>query len=357
MVTDPRPAATTLTTTPLSDVAVVMPCIGDPDWAIFDELPEEVAFIVADDSDGKLAPSPRRNVRFYDYAKQRAVMGEHYAAIPHKSSASRNFGHYLAYREGFKVIIALDYDCRLQRGWLEEHLSCLGAAVDAPALRARWINTIEAPGFFARGFPYEYRGGDHAPEETRASGEIKLNMGVWDQILDINGIDKLQCEPPLDPGLRGQTNHVALGNLPICGMNTAFTADLVPAYFFMPDVWVNGWQMSRHDDIWGGYVVKKLMDVRGDLASFGRPVVNHMRQSNLNKVIVVEHYMHLMSTYFYEVVDDAAARVTPGPYADMFGQFVDEYCRRLDTSTAPAHYRQAFRELGHAMHLWSRAFR
>ena len=41
-------------------------------------------------------------------------------------------------------------------------------------------------------------------------------------------------------------------------MNTAFRAEITPAYFFLPDMWVNGtWQLSRHDDIWGGYVVKK----------------------------------------------------------------------------------------------------
>ena len=92
-----------------------------------------------------------------------------------------------------------------------------------------------------------------------------MNMGVWDHILDLNGVDKLAAEPPYDPGLRADTNLVALGNLPLCGMNTAFTAELTPAFFFLPDLWIDGWQLSRHDDIWGGYVVKKLMDRRGDL--------------------------------------------------------------------------------------------
>src|ERR671930_206253 len=87
-------------------VAVVIPIPNDPDWTIFQSIPEEIPIIVVDDSDGKLAPAPRPNVRFYDYAAQRKVMGEHYPAIPHKSAATRNFGHYLAYREGFDVIVA-----------------------------------------------------------------------------------------------------------------------------------------------------------------------------------------------------------------------------------------------------------
>ena len=85
---------------------------NDPDWALFDAIPDDVPIIVIDDSDGKLAPPPRANATYYDYAAQRAVMAKHWEAIPHRSAATRNFGHYLAYREGYDIIIALDYDCR-----------------------------------------------------------------------------------------------------------------------------------------------------------------------------------------------------------------------------------------------------
>jgi hypothetical protein len=285
-------------------------------------------------------------------------MGDHYPAIPHKSAATRNFGHYLAYQEGYDIIIALDYDCRTRRGWLDQHLGCLATVTDAPALRGAWINSIEQPGVYARGFPYEYRNAEAAAvEEATASGDVKLNMGVWDNVLDMNGIDKLQQEPPSEPGLRGPRNYLALGNIPVCGMNTAFRAELTPAYFFLPDIWIDGWQLSRHDDIWGGYILKKLMDKRGDLFSYGRPVVEHTRQSNLNRVIMYEHYMHLMAREFYAVVDAAADRVASGPYRDMFGHFVEEYRRQVERSPAPAHYRRAFTELGDAMQRWADCFR
>src|SRR5437867_6822919 len=139
-------------------------------------------------------------------------------------------------------------------------------------------------------------------------------MGVWDNVLDLNGIDKLQREPPAEPGLRGERNYVALGMVPVCGMNTAFRAELTPAYFFLPDVFVDGWQLSRHDDIWGGYIVKKLMDRRGDLASFGRPIVEHTRQTRLERVVVLEHWMHLMSREFYALVDEAVEATEVGSY-------------------------------------------
>jgi hypothetical protein len=334
-----------------------MPIPNDPDWSIFEELSEDVPIIVCDDSDGKLAPPPRRNVRYYDYAAQRRAIGANYEAIPHKSAACRNFGHVIAYREGYDVIIALDYDCRTRAGWLDQHVQALTTVLNAPALSGAWINSVEQPGFYARGFPYEYRNGEAAAvSETTVSGAVKVNMGVWDNVLDLNGIDKIQAEPPSEPGLRGDRNYVALGNIPVCGMNTAFMAELTPAYYFLPDIWIEGWQLSRHDDIWGGYILKKLMDKRGDLFSYGRPIVEHTRQSKLERVIMMEHYMHLMAREFYAIVDAAMEAVRPGDYAPMYAHFVQEYRRQAERSTAPAHYRRGYRELGEWMQRWADLF-
>jgi hypothetical protein len=331
---------------------------NDPDWALFDAVPPEVPILVIDDSDGHLTPPPRENVRFYDYAAQREVMGENYPAIPHKSAATRNFAHYLAYQEGYDIIVALDYDCRTRPGWLDAHLDALGHVDDAPAVQGAWINSVEAPGFYARGYPYEFRNPvDSLVEETTATGEVFVNMGVWDNVLDLNGIDKLQAEPPSEPGLRGDRNYIALGNIPVCGMNTAFRAQLTPAYFFLPDVWVNGtWQLSRHDDIWGGYVVKKLMDRKGHLFSYGRPVVEHTRQSKIERVVMMEHWMHLTSMAFYALVDAAVERVAPGAYGRMFADFTEEYRKEASRASVPSHYRDVFVELGEAMNRWVQCF-
>ncbi len=338
-------------------VAVVIPIPNDPDWSIFEQISEDVPIIVVDDSDGHLATPPRGNVRFFDYSAQRKYMGDHYPAIPHKSAATRNFGHYVAYREGYDVIIALDYDCRAKPNWLADHLAALGPVVDAPALRANWINSIEQPGIYARGYPYEYRNAEAAPTAELASGNVALNMGLWDNILDLNGVDKLQRDVPADPGPSGGRSQIALGNIPVCGMNTAFLADLTPAYFFLPDIWIEGWQLSRHDDIWGGYILKKLMDKRGDLFAYGKPVVEHTKQTNLQRVVTLEQYMHLMAREFFEIVDGAAEAVQPGSYRTMFAHFTEEYRRLADASKAPAHYRRAFIELGETMQRWADAFK
>lgn len=342
-------------------VAVVIPIPSDPPWELFDAIPPEIPIIVSDDSDGQLAPPPRDNVWYFDYAAQEAYCGEHFAAMPHKSAASRNVGHYIAYKEGFDVIVALDFDCGTRDGWLDAHLACLDKVVEAPAVRPvidnGWLNSIDLPGVYARGYPYELRTPSLAAvEPATATGEVKLNMGVWDGILDMNGVDKLQGGEPGDPGLTAEVNRIALGNIPVCGMNTAFAAELTPAYFFLPDLWIDGWQLSRHDDIWGGYVVKKLMDLRGDLFAYGHPVVEHTKQTRLERVVVLEQWMHLLSMGFYDLVDAAVAEVAPGEYVDMYAQFVEEYERAVAASTLPPHYVGVYRELGEWMARWSKAF-
>jgi hypothetical protein len=362
----PRPADQAGARADSRSVCVVIPIPNDPPWDLFDAIPADVPILVSDDSNGRLAPPPRDNVYYFDYAAQEAYAGRHYAAMPHKSAASRNIGHYIAWKEGFDVIVALDYDCRTRPGWLEAHLEALRRGTDLPAsepaVTGGWVNPIRqsfpnGDTVYARGYPYELRTPELAQEAvTTASGRVALNLGVWDGILDLNGVDKLYAGEPGDPGVPGGPNPAALGHIPVCGMNTAFLRELTPAYYFLPDVWVNGWQLSRHDDIWGGYIVKRLMDLRGDLLTYGGPVVEHTKQTRLERVVVLEQWMHLMSVPFYDLVDAAVAEVRPGDYAQMFAHFVQEYQRLTPRSPAPPHYRAVFRELGEWMARWAKAF-
>ncbi|QTE29274.1 hypothetical protein [Pengzhenrongella sicca] len=366
-VTVPSPADQVPRGADARTVCVVVPMPNDPPWELFDAIAPDIPIIVSDDSDGHLAPPPRENVYYVDYAAQEAYAGRHYAAMPHKSAASRNIGHYIAWKEGFDVIIALDYDCQTRPGWLETHLGALGPVTGAPGVRPvadnGWVNPItnafgNGDAVYARGLPYEWRSPELArTSEVPVSGDVLLNLGVWDGILDLNGIDKLYGGEPGDPGVPPGPARIALGNIPVCGMNTSFVRDLTPAYYFLPDVWVNGWQLSRHDDIWGGYITKRLLDRGGDLLAYGGPVVGHTKQTRLERVVVLEQWMHLMSMPFYDLVDEAVARVDDGSYAQMFDHFVEEYTRLVGKAAVPAHYRAVYRELGDWMGRWARAFR
>lgn len=368
------PAVTVPQPTPAPDhqrrtrrTAVVIPMPSDPEWEILEAIPDDIDILVPDDSDGRLSPPPRDRVRYFDYAAQRDLMGRHYDAIPHKSAACRNFGHVIAYREGYDVIVALDYDCKVSPGWLQAHLDALGPVLDAPSrapvVEGGWVNSITAPGWYARGYPYELRN----PEDARttagtASGDVVLHMGVWSGIVDLNGIDRFPPhEAPEQPGLHDAVPTVAHGNIPVCGMNTSFVRELAPAFFFLPDLWVEdgspgGWQLSRHDDIWGGYVAKRLLDLRGDLMTFGPPVVEHTRLTAGTKTAKIEHYMHLMARDFFALVDAASERVRPGEYARMFADLTEAFLGEAGRQRVPRHYRSTYRALGESMLRWADVF-
>lgn len=338
------------------DAVVVVPSHLDVEWDLFRDIPVEVPIIVVDDSDHGLAPPERDNVVVYSRKDQAVLLGEHAAAMPRRSSACRNFGHLVAYREGFDVVLALDHDCRPAPGWRERHLAAIGELAAAPAVTAEWVNTVEGTGCYARGYPYEWRDPDLPTSRSTVSGVGKLNVGLWSGILDLNGVDKLVGEPPTDPGAGQDHTTVALGNLPVCGMNTAIAREVVPAFFFLPDVHLHGWHISRHDDIWGGYIAKKLMDLRGDLVTFGAPVVEHTKQTQLDRVVSLEHYLHLLSSHFYRLVDGAVERVAADDYVAMFAAFCTEFARELRTTPFPEAYRPVFVELLDAMRRWSACF-
>jgi len=184
---------------------------NDPPWGLFDAIPDDIPIIASDDGDGRLAPPPRPNAHYFDHAAQEAYASEHYAAMPHKSAASRNIGHHIAWKERFDVIIALDHDCQTRPAWLETHLSALGTRVDAtgirPAAEDGWVNPVSSTfengdTVYARGYPYEWR----APElaivtEAPVTGEVLLNPGVWDGNPDLNGVDKPDDREPGNPGV------------------------------------------------------------------------------------------------------------------------------------------------------------
>lgn len=320
---------------------------ADPDWSLFDTIDGDTPIIAVDDSPNGLRTPPRRNVRVIPSEEQ----------YGHRSAACRNVGHLLAYREGFDTILALDYDCRPGDGWLAQHEAILGGKVFQVAAGSpqRWINTIPKTGAFARGFPYEERGEDQTVWLDGAEpGVVKLNMGVWDGVLDLNAADRLATEAPTVTGASGTVASQLM--FPICGMNVAFAAELTPAYFFLPDVSVAGWPLSRHDDIWGGYILKRLMDRNGDYAAFGEPVVEHTRLSDQTRALRHEHYLHLMARNFYECVEEAVCYLHRAPYRDLFGEFVDRFGVALDHRRLPAHYKQAFRDLHRGMTQWVKAF-
>ena len=284
---------------------IVSPVHKQPSDRWIEALPDNIDIIIVDDSDGKIKIR-KRNIELFDYKKQEKETKDFYPLFElfHKSAACKNFGLWLAYKRGYDVAIVIDSDCILPTGFIEEHLKALNKKGQG------WVNPLENEEWFSRGFPYSQR-------EKR----VVVNMGLWDWELDINGIDKIGKIPPRFV-IVSETKSV-VGKIPFSGMNFAIRREIIPALLFLPNCDYKELRFRRHDDIWGGYIMQKLIEKRNEVMTFGPPIVYHETEVNPEEDAINEEAFNFYSDSFYSIVDRIMEKVRFGNYKEMFKQFAD----------------------------------
>ncbi len=341
-------------------IAITSPVPATPTKDFLKSFPDGYDWIVIDDSNGKLDLPKRDNIFVYDYRKQKDVLGKFYDEYTsfHKSASCRNLAHFLAYKQGYDLIFSLDYDCVMPKNFISDHLEPFHKdKLVSLKTKSGWVNPIESHHWFTRGFPYSARDSREQAIVGKTSQKVVLNMGLWENVVDINAIDKvLEPAPKKFPLMR---SHTAVnGFIPLCGMNNSFVREIVPAYFFLPNFKLDGWEVSRHDDIWGGYILQKLIRKKGDVITYGSPTVFHERESFQPRVLHHEHYMHILEPYFYGLVDEAASSIRKGKYIDMFSDFSENFARliRKNTLHIPEKYLGGFKHQSKYITLWKKIF-
>lgn len=295
------------TSTPDYKIAIVAPCHVQPTEQWINSLKsvaKDHSVIIVDDSDGKIIYPSEWDV--YGYARQEEELGsEMYEEFKkfHKSSACRNFGHWIAYKKGFDIIIGLDSDCDVPPDFISKHLEALMSTAYG------WVNPIRNTNWFPRGFPYHER-----------SKKVILNIGLWENELDVNGIDRVHAGvPPKTPMIDKQ--EIAHAMIPLCGMNFACWAHAIPGFLFIPDFDSGEEKFRRYDDIWGGYIFQKLMQKADEKITYGFPIVYH------DTVVVAEEDAQKETSgiafeeSFYQMVDKMCKDIQYSSYARMFEQF------------------------------------
>jgi hypothetical protein len=309
-------------------------------------------------------------------------MGRDYDLIPHKTAACRNFAFYYVYKyTDHDLVITIDDDCLLPPDFMSAY-GHIGQTEDLPNVCVEgdgWYNTISYLGvrgakgetLYPRGFPYWLR---HPLRETfgRVRGRLVCVMGLWKNVLDYDGLDKylfedyreLRNDVSLVEPLLTVGSPASPTKFSFCAMNFAFHRDMLPAAYQMPmdrEI-APGYPIWRFDDIWAGYVIEALVHRRGgsDVIGIGNPVVTHLKEGNLVKEVHGEHYGHLMSPYFYALIDHGVAAASPGTYASMyletFTYLVDNFTRLADELRCPPLYRTYFIETFERLQRWGALF-
>ena len=272
-------------------IAIVAPCHIPPSVAWIANLQEEARegkadVIIVDDSDGNLGDLPNEWT-ILGYGQQADFLGELYprfAEMFHKSSACRVLGHLFAYANGYEYIIGLDSDCIVPSNFVRDHMQFMGKPWGSG-----WFNPIGSPVLYPRGFPYSYR-----------NWPVVANMGLWRNVLDLNGKDR-QPREPKDVRIPGSISPTC--PFPYSGMNFALTAEASLGFLFLPNIDYGDSRFRRIDDIWGGYIFQRFMALKRQSAMVGHPVVFHDTIVVPEEDVADEQAMYDFEDEFIDLVD------------------------------------------------------
>lgn len=299
--------------------AIVVPCHIPPSELWITALKKEAEksdakVIIVDDSDGNLGQLPEE-WDIYDYRRQEEFLGDLYSFFAetfHKSSACRIFGHIVAYRDQYDVVIGLDSDCIVPEGFVARHLFAMRTTGFG------WNNPLSHVGRYSRGYPYSQR-----------LWPVVANMGLWENVLDINGKDRMADEPK-HPGTQDNASYMVNGFTPFSGMNFAIKREAVFGFLFLPNFDYGESEFRRIDDVWGGYIFQKLIRLKRQAMTYGAPVVFHDTVVNAAEDQAEEAAMYKHEDHFIYTVDDCFATGREDAYAsESYGDLFRDFTRQL----------------------------
>lgn len=305
-------------------------------------------FVVVDDSEGSITTDhPQFSV--YNWNDRRRILGDLDPYFPRKNGACRSFGFFMAWKEGDadEIIVALDDDCRVYH---EDFAVCVESVLsDTPrpvaSCEGAHLNILDLydgapPNLFPRGFPYSARlGYKPATIHGKASRPVTFSLGMWKRTFDVNAVDKIMGPPYVFPDieLKHESVIVAEGRfISVCSMNMQFRREVIPAAYQLPmhvEV-IPGGVIDRYGDIWGGFILKSLMDLRGEAMAVGEPMIDHLKEGNIERNIWGENISHQINDEFLELLGHASANIDPGEYLDMMQALTDEF-ERQSLSASP----------------------
>ena len=304
-------------------------------------------FVVVDDSEGSIRIDHPR-FRVFDWGDRRRLLGDHERAIPRRNGACRDLGFVVAWKEADddEIIVALDDDCVVEEADFAARVERVLSRDPRPEARVDGVhlNILDCyrnvpDQVFPRGFPYSAR-----PGYTRcrfvpgAVGDVAFSLGLWREVFDVNAIDKIQG-PGFsfpDAALHFESVLVPPGKLvSVCSMNMHFRRSVIPAVYQLPmhvEVMPN-WVIDRYGDIWGGFILKTLLDKRDESMAAGGPMIRHLKDGNVQRNTWQEHLCHLVNDEFVDLLRESAERFGPASHVDMMAALTEEFARRAEDAS------------------------
>ncbi len=306
-------------------------------------------FIIIDDSEGSIK-FKHPGFRFFNRRDIKKILGKSEVSIPRRNGACRNFGFYMAWKEcaDDEIIIALDDDCEITDSSFPESVDANFSAREraVTSFNGLHFNILdlyqEIPeNLFPRGFPYAARL-NYKPwifgKAVKAT--TKFNLGLWKGVFDINAIDKIYGGEWSHPQARLKSESILVPEgtlISVCSMNMHFRKEIIPAIYQLPmhvEV-IPGWPVDRYGDIWGGFILKTLMDLRGDNMTVGAPMINHIKDGDFQRNIWQEHLCHLLNEEFIDFLRSSTGYIEKSDYMSMMFQLNEYFIKNKSRLSKP----------------------
>ncbi len=304
-------------------------------------------FVIVDDSEGTVrVDHPQFEV--YNWADRRRMLGPLDIGYPKRNGASRDFGFYVAWKNSDpgEIIVALDDDCEVYHQDFHEqvHEALSSSARPVATCEGTHLNILDlyegtAANLFPRGFPYasrvNYQGLQLKDAEPR---QVTFCLGLWKGIFDVNGVDKIKGPEYRYPDAKLKKPSVIIERdklISVCSMNMQFRRELIPAVYQLPmhvEVLPN-WVVDRYGDIWGGFILKTLMDLKQEALAVGEPMINHLKEGDYARNIWQEHVCHLINDEFVDLLLRMKETIRATDYLEMMQEIHEGFCKHVDKAS------------------------
>jgi hypothetical protein len=181
-------------------------------------------------------------------------------------------------------------------------------------------------------------------------------LGLWKGIFDVNAVDKIKGPAYTHADAKLATPSVIVERdklISVCSMNMQFRRELIPAVYQLPmhvEVMPN-WVVDRYGDIWGGFILKTLMDLKGDAMAAGEPMINHLKEGDYTRNIWQEHTCHLINDEFVNLLLQVKAGIRAADYLDMMYELLAGFEKH--TEKASPLFKPYLKHLCVAMKAWN----
>lgn len=328
-------------------------------------IDRDVRFIIVDDSEGTIKMDhPQFEV--YNWGDRKKMLGPLDIGYPRRNGASRDFGFYVAWKNSDpgEIIVALDDDCEVYHDdfydqvneTLSNHERPV-ATCDGTHLNILNLYQDISDQLFPRGFPYSSRVNYQGMQLKKSeSHDVTFCLGLWKNIFDINGIDKIKGPEYNHPDAILKEPSIIIDKeklISVCSMNMQFRREVIPAVYQLPmhvEV-MPGWVVDRYGDIWGGFILKTLMDLKNEAMAVGEPMINHLKEGDFKRNIWQEHVCHLINDEFIELLLSVKETISPSDYVTMMKE-LNERFKEYSDKASPM-FKPYLKHLCVAMDAWN----